>query len=111
MILGAGRHGKVIQEIALSLCDIDGKPFYEVVDFLDGNSADTLRKIADLEKCKGKYTDVFCRIGNNTVRKQLHDQAEELGCSISILIHPTSYISPSAVIETGTVIESKYGCA
>ena len=107
LILGAGGHGKVVREVALSLLNIDGKALYEAVDFLDDNSVDAIGKIADLGKYKEKYSDVFCGIGNNTVRKQLLDQSEELAYSIPVLIHPTAYISPSAVIEAGTVVEPK----
>ena len=107
MVLGAGGHGKVVREVALSLLDIDGKSLYEAVDFLDDNSVDAIGKIVDLGKYKDKYSDVFCGIGNNNVRKQLLDQAKELGYSIPVLIHPTAYISPSAVIEAGTMVEPK----
>lgn len=107
LVLGAGGHGKVVREVALSLLDIDGKLLYEAVDFLDDNSVNTIGRIADLEKYRDKYSDVFCGIGNNKVRKQLLDQAKEFGYSIPVLIHPTAYISPSAVIEAGTVIEPK----
>lgn len=107
LVLGAGGHGKVVREIAMSLLDIEGKPVYEAIDFLDDKSENAIGKLADLEKHKDKYSDAFCGIGNNTVRKQLLDQTEELGYSIPILIHPSAYISPSAVIETGTVVEPK----
>ena len=107
LVLGAGGHGKVVQEVARSLLDIDRKPVYEAVDFLDDNSVDAIGKIADFEKYQDKYSDVFCGIGNNKVRKQLLDQVKELGYSIPVLIHPTAYISPSAVMESGTVVEPK----
>lgn len=107
LVLGAGGHGKVVREVALSLLNIDGKPVYESVDFLDDNSENAIGKIADLEKYRAQYSDVFCGIGNNTVRKQLLDQAKELGYSIPVLIHASAYISPSAVIEAGTVVEPK----
>lgn len=107
LILGAGGHGKVVREIALSLLDVNGKSLYEGVDFLDDNSVDAIGRIADLEKYQNKYSDVFGGIGNNKVRKQLLDQAKELGYSIPVLIHSTAYISPSAVIEDGTVVEPK----
>ena len=107
LVLGAGGHGKVVREVALSLMNTDGKPEYEVVDFLDDNSEDAIGKIADLEKYQDKYSDVFCGIGNNTVRKQLLDQAEQLGFNVPVLIHASAYISPSAVIEAGTVVEPK----
>lgn len=107
LILGAGGHGKVVREVVLSLFNINGKPVYDAVDFLDDNSVGAIGKIADLEKYQDKYSDVFCGIGNNSVRKQLLDQAENLGFHIPVLIHPTAYISPSAVIEAGTVVEPK----
>ena len=79
LVLGAGGHGKVVREVALSLMNTDGKPVYEVVDFLDDNSEGVIGKIVDLDKYRDRYSDVICGIGNNTVRKQLLDQAEELG--------------------------------
>lgn len=117
LVLGVGGLGKVVREVALSLLNVDGKPVYEAVDFLDDNSTDAIGKIADLEKYQDQYTDVFCEIGNNTVRKQLLDHAVELGFNVPVLIHPTACISPSAVIEAGTVVggakddcERQYGC-
>ena len=50
LVLGAGGHGKVVREVALSLLDIDGKPVYDAVDFLDDNSEDAIGRIADLKK-------------------------------------------------------------
>ena len=107
LVLGAGGHGKVVREVALSLMNTDGKPVYEVVDFLDDNSEGVIGKIADLDKYCDLYSDVICGIGNNIVRKQLLDQAEKLGFHIPALIHASAYISPSAVIEAGTVVEPK----
>lgn len=107
LILGAGGHGKVVREVALSLLDISRKPVYEIVDFLDDNSEEAIGKMADFEKYKYEYQDAFCAIGNNTIRKQLLDKAEKLGYSVPVLIHPSAYVSKSAVIEAGTVVEPK----
>ena len=107
LVLDAGGHGKVVREDALSLLDIDGNPVYESVDFLDDNSVDAIEKSADLEQYRDQYSDVFCGIGNNTVSKQLLDQAEQLGSNVPILFHASAYISPNAVIEAGPVVEPK----
>lgn len=107
LILGAGGHGRVVQEVALSMICNDGKSVYEAVDFLDDNAETAIGKIADLEKLKNDYDSVFCGIGDNGIRKRLHDQARALGFSIPVLIHPTAYISPTSVIEFGTVVEPK----
>lgn len=107
LILGAGGHGKVVREIALSLLDIEGKPIYELVNFLDDNSEEAIGRLRDIEKYKYEYQDAFCSIGNNIIRKQLLEQAMKLGYSVPVLIHPTAYISSSSKIEVGTVVEPK----
>ena len=73
LVLCAGGHGKVVREVALSLMNADGKPVYEAMDSLDDNSAEAIGKIADFKRYRNQYTDVFCEIGNNTIRKQLLD--------------------------------------
>lgn len=107
LILGAGGHGKVVREVALSLFNVNGTSVYQSVDFLDDNSVDAIGKIDNLENYQDKCSDVFCGIGNNTVRKQLLNKAENLGFHIPVLIHASAYISPSAVVEAGTVVEPK----
>lgn len=106
LILGAGGHGNVVREVALSMKK-EGNAVYETIDFLDDYASEAIGKINQLEEIKEKYDEVFCGIGNNTVRKELISQAERIGCTIATLIHPTAYLSPSAVIEPGTVVEPK----
>ena len=51
------------------------------------------------------YEEVFCCIGNNQFRKELLEKAERLEMTVPALVHPTAYISPSAVVKAGTVVE------
>lgn len=106
LILGYGGHGKVVCETAMSMRK-DGKAFYDSIDFLDDNAPKAVGKIINLEKFKGKYDEVFCGIGNNRVRKELLQKAEELGFSIATIVHATAYVSPTATVEKGTIIEAK----
>lgn len=106
LILGAGEHGKVVREVALSITD-NYLPRYSKVDFLDDYADNAIGKIKDLENYVGVYEELFCGIGNNSIRKKLLEKAEILGYEISILVHPTAYISSSAVIGKGTVVEPK----
>lgn len=106
LILGAGGHGKVVREVALSIVD-DYIPRYSKVDFLDDYADEAIGKIQDLKDYVEIYDEVFCGIGNNSVRKDLLKKAEKLGYEIPILIHPTAYISASAIIGKGTVVEPK----
>ena len=107
LILGAGGHGQVVREVALSMLNTDGSRMYETVDFLDDVADIAVGKIADLENFKNCYSNVFCGIGNNEIRKQLLEMAEKMGFAIPLLIHPSAYVSPTAKIEVGTVIEPK----
>lgn len=99
LIIGAGGHGKVVAEIAAD-CG------YRKIDFLDDNSSDAIGKISDLEKFIGQYECAFVGIGNR-FRGELIEKLEGLGYQVPVLIHPTAYISRTAKIEKGTVVEPK----
>lgn len=98
LIIGAGGHGKVVKEIAESLG-------YEDIAFLDDNSSESIGKIADLQKFVKEYQYAFVGIGNNKFREELLERLEQEGFEIPVLIHPSAYISRSAVIGKGTVVE------
>lgn len=98
LIIGAGGHGKVVKEIAEALG-------YDNIAFLDDNSAEAIGKVADSKNFLDEYKDAFVGIGNNEFRGELIARLEQEGFNIPVLIHPTAYISKSAVIEKGTVVE------
>lgn len=98
LILGAGGHGKVVAEVAAD-CG------YQKINFLDDNAQNSIGKISDLERFNDTYTDCFIGIGNNTLRLKLLEKAEAAGYTIPVLIHPTAYVSKTAVIEKGTIVE------
>lgn len=99
LIIGAGGHGQVVKEIAQDLG-------YERIDFIDDYNSRAIGKIKDLENFK-EYQNAFVGIGNNKLRDELIDLLERLGYQVPVLIHPTAYISRSALIEAGTVVEPK----
>ena len=96
LILGAGEYGQLVKEIARNK--------YPVIDFLDDNSLVAIGKISDLEKFKGEY-DAIVAIGNPEKRKELYEELESLGFSISTIVSDKAYVSPTAEIEPGCVIE------
>lgn len=106
LILGSGGHGKVVKEVALSMKNENGN-VYDRVDFLDDNSADAVGTISEVELFKNQYDEAFCGIGNNQFRKTILEKLSKLGYCIPVLVHPTSYISDTAVVEKGTVVEPK----
>lgn len=100
LIIGAGGHGKVVAEIAEGIG-------YEEIAFLDDNSSEAIGKIADIEKFKEQYSNAFVGIGNNKLRGELIQKLLDCGYTVSVLIHPSAYISRTATVGIGTVIEPK----
>lgn len=100
LIIGAGGHGKVVKEIAEALG-------YTNIAFLDDNSPEAIGRIADSKAYVNQYQEAFLGIGNNKFRRELLARLEQEGFKIPVLIHPTAYVSKSAVIGKGTVVEPK----
>lgn len=98
LIIGAGGHGKVVKEIAEALG-------YTKIAFLDDNSTEAIGKIADSKAFVDEYKEAFVGIGNNILRGELLNKLEQEGFKIPVLIYPTAYVSKSAVIGKGTVVE------
>lgn len=100
LIIGAGGHGKVVKEVAEAVG-------YDKIAFLDDNSEEAVGKIADSKQFVQEYQAAFVGIGNNKFRNELLQRLEQEGFEIPALLHPTAYISKTAVIGKGTVVEPK----
>lgn len=100
LIIGAGGHGKVVKEVAEAVG-------YDKIAFLDDNSEEAVGKIADSKQFVQEYQAAFGGIGNNKFRNELLQRLEQEGYEIPVLLHPTAYISKTAVIGKGTVVEPK----
>lgn len=100
LIIGAGGHGKVVSEIA---ADIG----YGEIAFLDDNSPEAIGKITELNKFRNQYSEAFVGLGNNKRRSELLCELQDCGYVIPVLIHPSAYISRTAMIGSGTVVEPK----
>ena len=98
LIIGAGGHGKVVAEVA----DACG---YENIVFLDDNSPEAIGKINDIASFIREFPNAFVGIGNNQFRNEMLIKLNEIGYYIPVLIHPTAYVSKSASISKGTVVE------
>lgn len=107
LLLGAGGHSKVVLDTIHALEENGVIEAYEVIDFLDDASSKAVGKIEALEAIGKKYDEVFCCIGNNKMRGQLLEKVKNMGLSIPSFIHPTAYVSPSAVIKNGMIVEPK----
>lgn len=98
LIVGAGEYGHLVKEIAELLG-------YQKVDFLDDNSQVAIGKMADYQKFIGEYREFIVAIGNPLVRRRVVEQMEN-NFSLATIIHPTAFISKSAMLKSGCVIEA-----
>lgn len=93
IIIGAGGHSKVVEEIAR----LNG---YKVRGFLDDSQSGALGRISDAENFKD--CDFVIAIGNNVIREKI--VAEHSGLNFASLVHPKAVVSGSATIGDGTVV-------
>ncbi|MEW8992878.1 PglB [Clostridium sp.] len=103
IILGAGGHGHVVKEVA------EAMGIFHKIDFLDdnANSIEAIGLCSDNEKFVEEYTYAIPGFGNNKLRMEWIEKLEKSKFEIPTLIHPTAYISPSAIVQSGSVIEAK----
>lgn len=101
LILGAGGHGQVVRELAMSLGQ------FEKIEFLDDNSEKAIGKCEDYLKFRNEFSCAHAAFGNNVFRMQWFEKLRQAGFHLPVLIHETAWVSPSATIKEGTVVLPK----
>lgn len=107
IILGAGRHGRVVRDVAHAAG-------YEVVGFLDDTrpagsalgDVPVLGAIARLEDWLGESVRMHVALGDNRARLELARRIARAGGRLASVIHPLCDIAPSARIGDGVFIGS-----
>ena len=99
LIIGAGQYGEMLKESARAL------NLYDKIDFLDDNSDEALGKIADYEKFVQTYECAIVAIGDGNIRLDVTQKLKAAGYKIETFISRRAYVSPSAKIAEGCVIE------
>lgn len=99
LILGAGGHGRVVRET------VDAMGSFADVAFLDDQNPDAIGRLDEYESFHDRFTAAFVAIGDNKTRSLWTGKLEVAGYTIPTLIHPRAYLSPSAIIGTGSIIE------
>jgi sugar O-acyltransferase (sialic acid O-acetyltransferase NeuD family) len=105
-VVGAGGHGRSVAEAA----EMSGQ--YEVVGFLDDAAPVGERVLGSYVLGSvsiifdhGSVTDhVIVAIGNNAVREKLTQHLVDAGFSMATVIHPRAFVSPSAVVGSGSAV-------
>lgn len=98
LILGLGEYGKLVKEYA--------RNHFATIDFLDDVSKDAIGKLEDYKKLTSKYKYGFVSIGDNELRSLWMERLIDAGYIIPTIISDKAYVSPTAVIECGCIIEA-----
>jgi sugar O-acyltransferase (sialic acid O-acetyltransferase NeuD family) len=112
LIIGAGGHGASVSEAA----QLSGA--FEVVGFLDDALPDgrallnwtvlgaigDLSNLDQLNSYRRVCDQVIVAVGNNAVREKLTHQLVDAGFIMATVIHPRSFVSPSAVVGCGSAV-------
>ena len=115
IILGAGGHGKVVAETAIAT------GFFKEIVFLDDrfsenknnsylfNNFKVIGKLSLIieDDLSSNYSNAVVALGNNRLRLNWLKKLINTNYSLPTLIHPTAWVSPSAVISSGTVVFAK----
>ena len=96
--MGAGGHGKVVKETA------EAMGVFDTIDFLDDHSDSAIGKCKDYKRYRDRYSHAIVAFGDNELRMDWIKELIDAGFQIPVLIHPTASISPSAMIERGSII-------
>ena len=78
---------------------------FEKIDFLDDKNEIAIGKLSDYEKYSASYSYAVVAIGNPELRISWIYKLEQACYTVAILVHPRAYVSPSAQIMKGSIIE------
>lgn len=100
LILGAGRHGREVYEVA------EGLRVFNQISFLDDNIEGTniIGKCEDFEKFLDEYPLAIPGVGNGELRKNWTESLTACGFVIPTLIDKTAVVSKDAKIGFGVVV-------
>lgn len=106
IVIGAGGHGRSVAEAILLL---GRDAFVGFVD--DGADANTkvwtypiLGRTDSLSVVRPYADAVVVAIGHNAVREKLHAWVRDAGFELLCVIHPTAFVSPTAILGVGCAV-------
>lgn len=99
LIIGAGQFGMIAKEIAESTARFDE------IAFLDDNNRIAVGRLCDHISLSNKFDCAVIAIGSAETRLELIDKLENAGYEIITLIHNKAYVSRSAKVGKGSIIE------
>ncbi len=106
LIVGAGVYGLLAKEIAESMKTFGKIAFVDDAAYPSADRNDIVGTTADIPRLLSQYPCVVVAIGNGRVRQALLERLAQEGTGqIVNLISPFAYISPSAKLGKGCIVE------
>lgn len=106
LIIGAGGHGKVVADTLIAMDGATQIAFLD--DRFPGLSQVSYWPVvgrADQIECyRDQFAEVVVAIGHSETRLDYAQRALASGYQLPVVVHPFSYVSPSAVLGAGTVV-------
>lgn len=99
LIVGAGQYGMVAKEIA------EDMGCFEKIGFVDDSSELAIDKLENYAKYSQEYSYAIVAIENADIRLSYIKKLEESLFKIAVLVSPRAYVSPSAQLMKGTIVE------
>lgn len=99
LILGAGRCGQMAKEVA------EAMECFPQIDFLDDQASGAVGKLLDYERFSTEYAYANPAMEIGIQRLKWIRKLEESCYKIPVLLHPRAYVSPSAQLMKGTIVE------
>ena len=97
-ILGAGKYGKEIEDVA------EQTNQFTSIRFLD----DKLEiKLSNFEGFVGEDSEFYVAFGDNELRGKWCSAVKAAGGKLATIVHPTAYLSPKCRVEDGVAILPK----
>lgn len=105
LIVGAGSFSPEAEELARLLG-------YDEIAFLDDRpegamSSPVIGGCDKIPALRDRFDTAIVALGNNAVRLRYHRQLLDCGYRVPVLVHPTAYISPDAVLGAGCIVRAK----
>lgn len=100
LILGAGGYGKTVADLAAQLgC-------YSKIAFLDDGQTgeNILGTCGEFSAFADGNTQMYPAFGNNETRMRWLSTLRSAGIPVPALVHPRSYVSPTASVGAGSVV-------
>jgi sugar O-acyltransferase (sialic acid O-acetyltransferase NeuD family) len=106
LVVGAGGHGRVVADAAISTGQWNTLAFLDDCRDRVGSPLgfEVIGGLADLERVGYRFDGVALGLGNSRLRLSLYVRCQQLDCRLPVITHRSAVVSPYARIGPATVV-------